>query len=372
MKVFYYFNYIFGNKYKPFYIFLSTFSVSMFAQLYLWRNVDRIIDKLIWMDAINTVSKGGIIGPDSLLYGYPAFTIISIGKFLLSFGFDETVAIRFILIFFLAIGTAGICCLAYIIKPSKPWWFACLGIIIFSPYFENATPPSIIIPCLISVIFLIVLLLKNKEIRDDTLILCILGFVCGLALSTRIDISAAVCFAIAVYLIPSIGKRILIPISLAFIVFSLFAISFQGSVPGYFIGSLIKSNQAFGGYFGNTGNVFLLILDEMSLVLFSVFLGVLIYLRKSISFQFPRSYFVWLFISSLGIIIALLFSSYHPQWYFIPVILIWELFIPLFLFTLSDHIFGSEKSIKNTVITWSITVFVAVIHLSTLIIISIY
>lgn len=348
-------------------LFVSVFIFSILFQSLVWTHLDsRLVDKSIWTDAIQYISTGNNIGPDSLLYGYPAFTILSTGKFITKLRFDNITGFYFIIIFFLSTITAGICLITYILEPEKPWWLTSLGLISLSPYLANATPPSIIVSVLIPLIILLGLLIYTSKEKSDAWTLVLLGILGGLSLSTRIDITVAVCGLLSILLIRRIGKNMVIPIFTSGLIFSLFSFSLHNSPLGYFTGAFTKSHLAYSGYFGKSYDSFIYSpLFSFSIVaITSIIIGSVIFLSPKFKKPTPRNFFLWLIAASFIICTGLFVSSYHPVWYFFPLITTWELFLPLFIFNIIETKFSDENYIDiKKIATWSAASILSFIHI---------
>lgn len=358
-------SYILDVKNRALLIFLCVFIFSISVQTYIWTNIDSVlVDKTIWTDAIQTVGTGETIGPESVLYGYPALTILSIGKFIIMLGFSSSFAYFSILIFFLSLGMASISSFIYIIEPKKPWWITSIGLVIFSPYIPNATPPSIVISTLIPLMILLVLYINVSKNINYTLY--IFGIVVGLALSTRIDITLAFFGMSLLFLINKIGKNILKPIIISFLIFCVLSFYINNEPFGYFYGSFIKSRLAYSGYFGETSYSLLGIpLFSYSLLALTSYMTALFMLLFEIPVRsIPRNYFVWILTSTFLIGGIILSSSYHPMWYFIPLIISWEIFLPILLMSLVDRAYEHlENEKRKNWLIYLITIFMTFVHL---------
>jgi hypothetical protein len=73
---------------------------------------------------------------------------------------------------------------------------------------------------------------------------------------------------------------------------------------------------------------------------------------------------LWLIAASFIICTGLFVSSYHPVWYFFPLITTWELFLPLFIFNIIETKFSDENYIDiKKIATWSAASILSFIHI---------
>lgn len=331
-------------------IFISVFIFSLVFQSFVWTHLEPVlVDKTVWTDAITIIANGGNIGSDSLLYGYPAFTLLAIGKVIVGAGFSSSTAFTLIIVFFVSLGIASVVTLTHILEPQKMWWVACLGLLSFSPYLPDATPPSIIVSSLIPIIVLLILFLVKNEKDNSMLALIFLGLVSGFSLSTRIDITLTICSLATVLLIAKFNKKLFIPISLAFLIFCSFSFYLDNNPIGYFIGTYTKSHLAYIGYFGESSARFFsssLFLSSF-LALVTIFIGTIEYLSKNIKLLVPKGFFVWFLLSTCFIAGAIFLASFHPVWYFIPLIVSWEIFLPIFIFSIIESLYPKLEESKK-------------------------
>ncbi len=347
-------------------IFLAIFIFSIIFQSFIWAYLEpKLVDKTIWTNAMIMVAKGDNIGPSSLLYGYPALTLLTLGKIIIGAGFDPITAFLFTLVFFISLGIAGIVALTYIIEPLKPWWIVCFGLVSFSPHLPNATPPSIIVSVLVPFIMLLVLfLVKNNANNIKALIL--IGIIGGLSMSTRIDITLAVSSLATLLLIPKFKFKVAIPILIAFLIFCSLSFYIGNNPLGYFVGTYTKSHLAYTGFFGESSSQFFnssLLLSSL-LAFTTLIIGIFQYLFKSLTLPLPRNFFLWFVLSTCFISLLIYSASFHPVWYFIPLIISWEIFLPLFVFSIAESLyFRPENSKQLKKINFSVIFMLFFIHL---------
>jgi hypothetical protein len=63
----------------------------------------------------------------------------------------------------------------------------------------------------------------------------------------------------------------------------------------------------------------------------SLVLGMIAAYTPRFSFSIPKSFLKWFTVSSIALSLLILGSRYHPIRYFFPIIMVWEVFLPLFL-----------------------------------------
>lgn len=348
-------------------IFLAVFVFSIIFQSFVWAYLEpKLVDKTIWTDAIVMVAKGDNIGPSSLLYGYPALTLLTLGKIIISAGFDPTTAFLFTLVFFISLGVAGIVTLTYIIEPLKPWWIVTFGIVSFSPHLPNATPPSIIVSVLIPFIVLLVLFLIKNNVNNNIKALILIGIIGGLSMSTRIDITLAISSLATLLLIPKFKFKVVIPILISFLIFCGLSLYIGNNPLGYFVGSYTKSHLAYTGFFGETSSQFYsssLFLSSL-LAFTTLIIGIFQYLFKSLTLPLPRKFFLWFVLSTCFISLLIYSASFHPVWYFIPIIVSWEIFLPLFVFSIAESLYSRpEDSTRLKKINFLLILVLFCVHL---------
>lgn len=308
-------------------IFLGVFFLTAVFQTWVWFTRD-YTDMSLWVPAAEIVGQGSLPGADNPVYGYPATTFMIPAGYLVRLGVSPETAVSMTMAALIAFLAATLALVSFRLFPTSPWWMTVASLSGFNLIYTNATPPSALVTLLIPLLCLLTLLAYRQPERWTPYVL--LGVFGGFSLATRWDITAVTLAGLLVMVVfRSPGKAVVSG--------ALALISFVGLDPYFYTGplehvstTLLKMEHHYRKPMWNGIAMSLMKSTALGFIGF-FFAAVLLVLRKS---PLERLYTAWILGLTLLVTGFLLSSAYHPDWYFYPFLMVWELFLPLFLLAL--------------------------------------
>lgn len=268
----------------------------------------------------------------SLFYGYPATTLLGASSHLAKFGIPAKQAFAGIMTLGISIPVALATVLCYVLRPKSLWFVGVGGIMIASQLYYSSTPPSAITVALCSVLMLYALYIYKKN-KHDVRTAIQFGCIAGVALATRIDISAFVLFFLCVFLCSTIKKHIVTALCFAALVFFL-CNPYMWAFPVGHIQDIVHKityHTALG-----TASMFpyrkIFLTIPLSIMGVGASLLLLVFPKNQIRSVVPRAFLVTIIVLLLTLTLGLvIFSTYYPAWYFFPVLQIFEVLFILYI-----------------------------------------
>lgn len=294
---------------QRFFLFSFIFLLSFVSHSIYWYRVD-FFDKSEWLIQQKLFSEQISETRHSLFYGYPATPFLMLG---LIMPLNTSLALL------VSLGAAGAVVVSHILRPNSLWYLGVAGIILFHPLYAASTPPSAIVaPWLALLVLYTLSLYEQSLISFKKMILW--GLLAGFCVAIRWDISAALASFLLLFLIPKLRGKVIFVFLAATISFIIFDPYMWFMPIAHVIDLASKLTTHF--YTINAPLPLLTLLTISLPTLISIFVCLL-------TRALPRTFTVWLLLSTVVIFFVLLQSSYQPRWYFYPLLLVWELFLPL-------------------------------------------
>lgn len=321
------------SKSKATLIFLGVFLTSLLVQGHVWSTSDYVDNKL-WVPAVAQLATSTLPTPDQPTYGYPATTLLLPGSMLVRQGIAPRPATTTTIVVLLSLFIALAALVAYLLRPQSPWWLAVAAIMVLSRVYPDATPPSALATASIPLICLLVLYAYQH--RKESLPFIALGLVGGVSLATRIDITTLVLgFGLLFLCLRSFKKTVLSGV---------IALATFCAVDPYMYTHPIAHVLAIYAKihsFSNSGPIgwpFKRLIKTFPLAFLTFVLGIVL-LGAHKLVRPLRSYLIWVITITVVIFGILLSSFAHPDWYFFPLLMTWQILSPVLLFVLieGDH-----------------------------------
>lgn len=347
-------------------IFIIAFVVSCILQTIIWTRI-QYYDESMWTSQAQYVNDNDERQYNaSEAYGHPGGPIIletiAIHQLL---GVSYNDALNIYLVISNSLIIAFICVLCYMIKPKHLWWISVLSTLSINRLWQYTTPPSASVSMFVLLLTTLTLYMyKKNDVRLKTLLM--FGFISGLTIATRVDIGVFMTMGMLIILWPKINiKEILSTLAISEITFFIFD-PFMHYMPGQHITDLIhKMIYHYAEFIPNTMSFNTII--DISWIALASFLCALYFLFKKEANLYPRKFILG--IISLSIILYTIFltSHYKAERYFIPIILVWEVLLPLYLFTLIPKINitlkeGQDRNKINTTLEIITCVFLFILQ----------
>ncbi len=322
------------------YIFIIAF---LFVWFFQWVTLSElgIVDLGMWSHQAQYVQTGDSQEFNmAWAYGHPGGPIIDGTVFVHNFfskSYDDSLII--FLAFFNALLSAFICLLCYLIDKDHFWWISILGVLGLDVLYELSTPPSAVVSLFIVLLCLLTLFLyKNKE-KVNTKTLAVWSLLAGLSVATRADIGTVSVFVFALLLKKVTNwKEIFYTLIISVGFFWLFD-PFMWWMPIQHIHDLISKILYHYAEYAQTYMSTLSVISISSFAFVSIFLSIiLILMRKKIKSVVPPVFTMVLIGMTCVLYIIFLSARFKATRYFMPIIFIWEIFLPSFIFSFIKEI----------------------------------
>lgn len=336
------------SRYKLAAIFFAAFAIAFAVQLHYWMKAG-LTDETNWSTAAQETEQEGIArpmheyGPATLeadpAFLYPGATIIIPVALLDHFGMKSTIAMRggfsAVMAFLIACAVAAFAW----VRPRILWWLPAAAILIFGPfYFTTTLGSAATVPLFALVTALFLKIAESREKPPSPFLLVAAGAAGGLALATRLDLSA-ILLAPGLVMLWSIDRRSALTVALAsFIAFFVFdPFSWQGPI-GYLVAvhaQMIRQEHVLfdGALLWSEEFVLPIPLASISFALFAL---VLAWKRKFL--PIPWRVAAWLIVATLLTCIVIVSASSRRLWYFYAYFALWEALLPLIVGSLIESL----------------------------------
>jgi hypothetical protein len=310
-------------------------------------------DFSLWARQAEYVQTGNPIEFDFLqAYGHPGGSIIEgVSAIHNVFGVSHENSLMIFLVLLDGLAIAGACTICFLLSKNHLWWPVVLSTLSLNYLYEASTPPSTLASLLIVFLCLLSLYLYEKhekgEIKNSLLVFW--SILAGFIISTRIDIGTIMVISFLIFIGPKISRSqilwILFGIGISFAFFD----PFMWFMPIKHMGDLIFKVIYHYEYFPINNKMSLLsILNISAFLITSVFFStIFLLLKEKIKSPIPQRLIYILLIATTVIYTIFLTSQYQSSRYFLPLISIWEVFLPLFIFSLTSKLRPALSKISN-------------------------
>jgi hypothetical protein len=312
--------------------FSLVFLASLFFQAHIWFSMYSFADIALWSDGVYLIGHGGIPDLRSALPVHPGTPFLFLSALLVGLQVDTNVAMQTVLTFSVSGLITIISYVCFLLRPNSHWWLFTAMFFNLNKTMLDMTPPSVLAALLASVYVLLILLLREDTVKK-TRSLALLGVCAGILLTMRLDTGIIFLLASLPYLIFLIDRRTLIVMFFA----GLYYVAFNPFLwvnPFEHILAIIDQVEVNRlTSLGFRYNYHTLIFP------FTAFFLAILYtfILKRLT-TLPHDFLLWMLAASCAICALLLASPYHPVRYFFPLMMMWEIFLPLFLLELSTLI----------------------------------
>lgn len=323
---------------------VSAFLVTAVFQTVTWGEMV-MVDSSIWGHQAEYFLGNNPKQFDYLLaYGHPGGTIIE-GAILIHwlFGLSFETAVIVFTIVCSSLFVALICVFTILLKKDRLWWAGVLPVLALSWLYSSATPPSAIASVAVAFLCLFALYLYEKrEVKTRDVLWW--GILSGFLVATRFDIGVVMSAVFAGLLLSRAGWRessIIFGAALAsFLVFD----PYMWFMPvqhlrdlvfkiTYHYADIAPYDLSFNTVLGFS------FLSGISMLLATYFL----IRRKKETPPLPPIFIGALMLVTAVLYVVFLTARSQATRYFLPILFIWEIFFPLFMFTLSERMPHQSK-----------------------------
>jgi hypothetical protein len=327
------------RKFSLEWIILSVvFFVSFAIQHWLWFAPLPYIDSHLWVQASEQFAAGTWPGFSGPIPPHPGTSIVLPTAGLILLGVGGFNAMQYMMAFLISSCIAAIVYLCRKLRPDSLWWLGVCAFLIPNPLYPGMSAPSALAALLACIYILIVLYLREKEVSRDALFW--LGVCSGVFLATRVDTALSIMLFSLPYLWPLAGKRLFTVCWSAALFFGALN-PFIWQDPILYVFSIVhqvNSNVATQVNFDYT-------LMAVVLPAIAFAFGLAAVYSKFRFTTVPNDFLKWLLAASALLCCVILSLKHHPIRYFFPIMMLWQMLLPLFLLELLSY-FKSWKVLQ--------------------------
>lgn len=351
--------------------FFLIFALTLVLQTFIWNHAP-LTDQAIWARRITTLIPHELTPASIIDQEYsstPGTVTLFLGQVILHTGATPIKSLHISVSLLVALAAASAASIAYSIKPQTWWWAAVAILIAAHPIYLQASPVDAVATPLIAVSVLVFLWYERRQgaapLQQDLLLACLLGA----TLATRLHIAALV-FVPALTLLSRIvaWQRIFI-ITGTMLAVTIALNPYLGYIPGTYLrvgvfGDTLSYVQASVARTSITPIQVAVIQNlpgatsthtttpaqpplSPSRLLFTFFALLSAGIAASYLFVSPlaqsspvsKRFIRALFAISALVVLTLAVTGLYIPRYFFPVVLTWEIFLPLFLL----HLFSQTR-----------------------------
>jgi hypothetical protein len=308
----------------------SVFLISCAVQTYLWFGPFLYVDSEYWTAAARQFAHGVLPPFSTFVAAHPATTILLPAAGLIISGVPSVYAIQITMIILISAAISIIVYLCREVRPQSLWWLGVAALLIPNPHYLKMTIPSAL-AALVACIY-ILLLLRTRERGSSRESFFWLGICAGFLLATRIDVGLEILLISLPYLWWHAGKKFFALLPIAALFFVTLNPFLWAGLGDYAASFMLQMNDHLAETIG-----FGYTISSAALPILSFLIGIAFLLLRPYLSSLPRDFLLWLVVSSSVLCGAVAISSYHPVRYFFPLIVIWEVLLPLFVFDILDR-----------------------------------
>ena len=300
-------------------------------------------------------------------YGHPGTTLVELGSlFHVVFGLSYSAALILSMSILIATVTAACSVLCFLLYPQTLWWLSTACILILNRLYISATPPTTVVMPFTVLIVMMIWWLWEHPVLTNRRPYYLWGAIVGLAAATRLDASLLVGTPMFILLWYRHGHKVFVPVLIGFSICFFISDPFLWFMPIRHLADLIykftKHYSRFDSsmYSATIEPAEMLNAGWLSVISFGWAFALLCYRRLSLIIPVP----IMAILSGTSVlgVMVILSSKFQAVRYLFPIIIIWEVFLPLFALKTLEH--SNQTSffkaiIKNSAISsWIIVIVV--------------
>jgi hypothetical protein len=322
------------KRIKPGWVLISV--VFFLIQITLWQKIS-IIDQGAWVDRVAQFKSDYTTWPIEIKLehysGHPGMAAIVIAAGWQGVGASPLLGLQLALASILATVATAVAYLTKILRPRSWWWVAASGMIVLHPLYPQASPTNAVFAATVAAFWLA--LLGLKEQRDWRVVA---GLLLGLAAATRFSETFLLLGPAMLWLSWHLKLRRSWRVAATGIVTWLALDPLLWLAPKDHIAHMLWRTQLHAQTIGVQAIQPVDFLLFSPLVIFALALAIYLLIQKKLPLPMAPSYLLFLLGSSLLASSVYLQAQSQSLRYFLPLIFVWESFLPLLLLSLVQKI----------------------------------
>jgi hypothetical protein len=295
------------------------------------------VDRLMWADEIKFfLSQDPRVFNFHAAYGQPGTTLVGLGSlFHVFFGIPYVAALDLSVSLLIAAATAACSVLCFMLNPNSKWWLATTFVLLLNRMYLKSTPPTAVeMPFIALIVLSSWWLWEQQSMSTKWISFFLIGVIVGLAASTRLDATLLVSPPLLFLLLHRHGRKVVLPFFLGSGISFFVSDPFLWFMPMQHLFDIVHK---FIIHYTNSKEIILpTTLDPIFWINYTwlsvLSLGwALVLLCQRRLGQITPAPLMLVFIGiSLFAIIGILTSKFQSVHYLFPLIIVWEVFLPLF------------------------------------------
>jgi hypothetical protein len=283
-----------------------------------------------------------------LAYGHPGGPIIEAVIFLHNtFGLPYENSLLIFIVVLDGLTIAGASAICYALSKNNLWWPIVLVTLSANWLYISSTPPSTIVSLLIAFLCLFSLCIYKKEKMKPSF-LVFWSILAGFIIATRVDIGVVMTLAFFIFLKPKLSWRQIFWMMLGIVVSFILFDPFMWFMPIRHIGDILFKIIYLYGYFAPNRLSFSQVLTISVFTFVSMFFSIIfLFMKEKIESPLPLKLIYVLLIVTAALYTVFLTAQCQATRYFLPLTNIWEVFLPLFIFSLTKNLRPTFSSVAN-------------------------
>lgn len=348
-----------------YHVFFITFAAALIIQTWIWQ-VDSFTDESVWVERLEHFVPNKLTADDLLQKRYsstPGTVALLLGRIFLRAGISPLDSLRFSVALLVSLATAGVAAAARAISPDTWWWLAAAVIMSTHPLYLQASPVDAVASALMALITIVFLWYRHCGRQASRSADIGFGILMATAFATRFHLALILVVPSLILIGRVIGaKRSMFIFAVALA--GTFGLNpFLGYLPGTYV--RVGGLEQLGFFTGSQLEKPLHRSLPADSLLFTPFAALSVLLAHVLVLLPPwwpdqptDRRFLQAMLAVTGVtVVVLLSSALQSLRYFSPLILIWEIFLPLFLFSLIRRRLQLAGQILVVVLTAGSTVF---------------
>lgn len=314
-------------------IFCGTFVFCLVVQIAM-RNHYTFLDTAMWADQI----KYFIIHDPRVFdyfaaYGHPGTTLVELGSLLNLLGISYGNAIIICISTLVAGATAACSVLCYLLHKQSYWWLTTAVILSFNRFSLYSTPPTETVMPLIVLIVLVTWWVMEQENTKSGRLFFLLGGIIGLSAATRLDVTLLVSVPMAMLIWYRCGQNAILYLSSGVGISFFLADPFLWFMPVQHLSDLVHKFTLHHDQFDRHQTIKIIsFAHACTLAAVTIVWSCILLVQRRLSLVVPTQIIaVYFGLSVIGFVIVLS-STFQAIRYLYPVIIVWEILLPLFVF----------------------------------------
>ena len=315
-------------------IWLLAFAAAFGVQAALW-HAEHITDESVWTRRVEDMARDlksrPLIFDASRYSGHPGMTVILGGGLLRLTGLSGLEALRFAMTILIAAAAAGIVTMCKVLRPERSWWVWAFVLATAHPNYLHASPTNAIAMVLLT----LAVLLAWRGPKAAWL----MGITLGLSAATRLPITVLIGAPLVLYIWRLSGWQSAATATATGLAALVATNPLLWQAPVEHMAHIFARSQVHYAQIVTISPSVQKFLFPTALAWVSLALGVCVavfaWRRPRLDFSPPASLIATLVVTSAGVGAILLTAAGFSLRYFYPLILMWELLLPLFFLQLA-------------------------------------